>query len=306
VDALDAGGAEDAPAIDLVALGIAAGDFIKLEQFGGIQIGTLFVDGDPSMVGVFSSTNALGPETDLNRVTGAIDAGVDVITGPTYFLGDPTDIAEDFRINPSVIVQVPVGANYLFIAALDASYSDNTDPNGDFAVRISKVPDLSIWVGKWFKVTVTLSGFHFADLDAKPTPPYRISDSFPAYLKIGSWGGNGVLQTIVYTKDQTGNWDPANPVLMDFYYFAGSQLNFVCSSEVDTGNSQFGFTIRFKGVRNKAGNFVLGGDTFLATSGAHYVEVDDVPNSTERWAGSLKLGGNMIPESKVPPVLLGR
>jgi hypothetical protein len=41
-----------------------------------------------------------------------------------------------FRI-ANTIVQVPLGANYLFVAAHDIYYSDNSDPDGDYGVRIT-------------------------------------------------------------------------------------------------------------------------------------------------------------------------
>jgi hypothetical protein len=75
-----------------------------------------------------------------------------VFTGPTQSGGLATDIAEDFQISghPSdnplvsfVIVQVPPLASHLFVAAPDILYSDNSDPDGDFAVQIDIVPECS-------------------------------------------------------------------------------------------------------------------------------------------------------------------
>jgi hypothetical protein len=74
----------------------------------------------------------------LNRVPGAIDAGIAVVTWNTLFGNMSTDIPQDFRI-ANTFVQVPVGANYLFVAAEDIYYSDNSDPDGDYAVRITQI-----------------------------------------------------------------------------------------------------------------------------------------------------------------------
>jgi hypothetical protein len=84
-------------------------------------------------MGVFSaSTTLLGP-TLLNRVPGAIDAGQDHPTIPTCPGNLPTDIPQDFSVNPtSVDVVIPAGAAYLFLATRDCLYRDNTDPDGDF------------------------------------------------------------------------------------------------------------------------------------------------------------------------------
>ena len=53
-----------------------------------------------------------------------------------------TDIAQDFFINPFpllTLVTIPVDARFLFVSANDSFYSDNDDPDSDFAVRIDAV-----------------------------------------------------------------------------------------------------------------------------------------------------------------------
>jgi hypothetical protein len=62
--------------------------------------------------------------------------------------------------------------------------------------------------------------------------------------------------------------------------------------------------VLFVGRRNAQGNFVLGGITNMKTLGGYSLEIDDVPDSTERWGGSVKVAGPMVPESKVHPALL--
>lgn len=66
--------------------------------------------------------------------------GCPVYTLPTYFGSLQTDIPQDFGISNNsvseITVEIPAGAEFLFIAAPDIVYSDNDDPNGDFAVRI--------------------------------------------------------------------------------------------------------------------------------------------------------------------------
>jgi hypothetical protein len=96
------------------------------------------------MIGVFSSTNVLLAPNFLNRVPGAIDAGMPVVTWSTLYGNMATDILQDFRI-ANTIVQVPLGANYLFVAAEDIYYSDNSNPNGNYGVRITvaSVPEPS-------------------------------------------------------------------------------------------------------------------------------------------------------------------
>ena len=88
------------------------------------------------MIGVFSSSPTLLATDKLNRVAGAIDAGVDTVTGPTYSGNRDTDIPQDFSIR-SLKIRIPEGARYLFVAAPDNFYSDNADPDADYAVRIA-------------------------------------------------------------------------------------------------------------------------------------------------------------------------
>ena len=49
----------------------------------------------------------------------------------------------------------------------------------------------------------------------------------------------------------------------------------------------------------------MDGSTTLSTMGSSLLEIDDVPGSTERWAGSAKLSGPMVPVSTLPPPLQG-
>ncbi len=135
----------DAPAIELATLGIAAGDYIVLEQLGDFSEGIGAPDLQRRMSAVFSGSSTLlaSNASNPNRVLDAIDAGVDYLSPCTYHECWPTDIPEDFRIvsGTPLLIQVPVDAFYLFVASPDVAYWDNTDPDGDFAVRISRVPE---------------------------------------------------------------------------------------------------------------------------------------------------------------------
>ena len=59
-------------------------------------------------------------------------------TATTYECGgELTDIPEDFRIDPSLAVEIPAGAMYLFIGVADCWYSDNTEDPDGFAVYLT-------------------------------------------------------------------------------------------------------------------------------------------------------------------------
>ena len=142
--------------ISLSGLGISGGDLVQLDQLGsyydgaygygpGINVSSLATSTE--MIGVFSSNSTLLAPNVLNRVAGALDAGITVQSWNTLFGGMSTDVPYDFRI-ANTIVQVPFGANYLFVAAHDIYYSDNSDPNGNYGVKITQlsVPEPGTWI----------------------------------------------------------------------------------------------------------------------------------------------------------------
>jgi hypothetical protein len=130
-------GALSAVGIDLSALGLQPGDPIRLERLGGFAPGGGFPD-QQSLVGVFSSTDVLLSSTDPHRVPGAIDTGTEVVTLPTFVGTQSTDIPEDFAImGTGTVLTIPVGAQFLFVSPNDSYYSDNSDPDGDYALRIT-------------------------------------------------------------------------------------------------------------------------------------------------------------------------
>src|SRR5690349_109715 len=136
--------------IRLSDYGIASGDVVLLEQLGDYYNGAegyagdvASLDTDTAMIGIFSSTDELLAPNLLNRVPGALDAGQYIVTMNTLYggagnAGVPTDIPYDFGIGANIF-QIPNGAAYLFVAAHDVYYSDNSDPDSDFAVRITRI-----------------------------------------------------------------------------------------------------------------------------------------------------------------------
>jgi hypothetical protein len=92
------------------------------------------------MSGQSGSSSTLLAATNQNRVSGAIDAGTDFVTSPTHFGRLATDIPQDFFISGAgTTLVIPTGAAYLFVAAHDSLYGDNTDPDVDYAVRLEAV-----------------------------------------------------------------------------------------------------------------------------------------------------------------------
>lgn len=131
-------GAVDAQAYSLAGMGFQAGDYMMIDQVGHFDGGGGHTNME-GMIAVFSTTNTLLSKSRLNRVPGAIDAGEDFWTEPTFDCGgEATDIAEDFSCHPYVIIKVPTGAKYVFIAAADVKYSDNVNTEY-FGVQISRI-----------------------------------------------------------------------------------------------------------------------------------------------------------------------
>lgn len=140
----------DSPAIDLEGLGFQAGDLIKLEVQGAfVQSSGIGYDHRNDLLGVFSSSSTLMPqEGGTHRVPDAIDAGIDFISRPSYYLEYSTDIAEDFEISSydpaadnSLIIRIPIGARYLFVSPNDNYFIDNYEYTDDFSLSIMVVPE---------------------------------------------------------------------------------------------------------------------------------------------------------------------
>lgn len=137
-------GALAAPAVSLASLGATPGKWLLIEQLGDFDAGPQS-DTARTLLGVFSADATLLAAANLNRVPGSIPAGAAATTANTYFGNEPTDIADDFWIchplgKTDALVRVPAGAAFLFVAPHDSYYQDNTDPDGDHAVRVSVVP----------------------------------------------------------------------------------------------------------------------------------------------------------------------
>ena len=125
--------------IDLALLGVAPGDTIGLEVIGDFKGSSAGFDDWITRFGVFSATDVILAKTFTNRVPDAIDAGEDYFTVDTYYGNFPTDVLEDFFID-DILITVPAGAAFLFLAVPDSYYQDNSDPDGDCAVRLTYTP----------------------------------------------------------------------------------------------------------------------------------------------------------------------
>jgi hypothetical protein len=135
IDSADA--AQPAPALSLAAMGLAPGQLLRLEPLGDFDNGPGGDEFSPLLVVFSSSATLLGPALQ-NRVPDAVDAGLVAVTGPSQPSYEPTDIPYDFYAAvPGRVVAIPAGATHIFIAPAEVYYVDNSDPDGDFAVRLT-------------------------------------------------------------------------------------------------------------------------------------------------------------------------
>jgi len=124
--------------VNLAERGIRPGDQIRLQEVGDWSYGVGRGDSTVALTGVFSSSSELLDASNRNRVPGAISVGRNFVSQQTYHGSLDTDIAEDFFID-DVTIAVPAGAQYLFVGTPDSNFADNTDADGDFGLRITKL-----------------------------------------------------------------------------------------------------------------------------------------------------------------------
>lgn len=136
--------APDAVPIALSEVGLRPGHWVRLKQVGtfsnrGVEM--------TQQAAVFSGDERIHRSGERHRIPGAIDAGEDHVSGSSSRVPLENDIPEDFLVE-DVSVEIPAGATHLFVAVPDVYYSDNDDPDGDFGVRITKLP-ASWWPQFW-------------------------------------------------------------------------------------------------------------------------------------------------------------
>jgi hypothetical protein len=138
-DPFDDSAAADTTPIELADYGLAPGNSITIEIVGDFDNGN---GQRERAVAVFSSSDELLAKSEAHRVPGAIAAGTAFVTTPNEGCGhEPTDIPEDFDCTPEVSITIPQGASHIFICARDSYYSDNSDAENDFGVKIWKHGD---------------------------------------------------------------------------------------------------------------------------------------------------------------------
>lgn len=158
---------------------------------------------------------------------------------------------------------------------------------GSFSLGTSHAQDMSIWIGKWFKVTSQLTGYTIDPED--PSKMEKSSGTETTYMKVRSWADKILLLDAYDYDEEEGRW------LVDevsVHYFGGTNLDFACyiiDTPEEPGEVPDGMTLRITG---KMKGEELKSATFTSL-GAYYVDEDEI--------GAIKATGKLIPESQVPP-----
>ncbi|HLP00088.1 MAG TPA: hypothetical protein VK171_15945, partial [Fimbriimonas sp.] len=115
--------------VDLIAAGFVPGQTVLLQRLGSYNDFGGPIPNAYGLTGVFSSSNVILPWPILNRIPGAIDAGNDWTSLPTFIGNVPTDIPEDFEIDNMagtmgpLLITIPAGAQYIWASAQDNFYT---------------------------------------------------------------------------------------------------------------------------------------------------------------------------------------
>lgn len=132
-------GMPGATRIKLSDLKVVPGDILTITENGKFSQSKSWPEDTDVLGAVFSRDDRVLDRTNRHRIPGAIRAGTALITANENSKGFLTDISEDFAINPTgTKVVVPSGAQYLFVAAIDSYYADNTSSKG-LTVTIARV-----------------------------------------------------------------------------------------------------------------------------------------------------------------------
>jgi hypothetical protein len=137
----------DAPMPPLVvalsAIGVGPGQWLRVASTGDYAFAAGQPDNYRTLIGAFSSSATVLPETGFpHRLPDAVAAGPHIPTGASLFGGQPTDLPEDFVIShplwtDHVFVEVPPNATHLIVGTLDSYFGDNNDPDGDFGLVVT-------------------------------------------------------------------------------------------------------------------------------------------------------------------------
>ena len=213
---------------------------------------------------------------------------------------------------PASYTCASAGAKTLYAWAKDAAGNVSLSRTASVTITVSTPPpnpgtspDMTNWVGKWFKVVEKDTGYY-----ARNSTLAIDRSSVVAYLKIWDWDSSQkIFHVDRYEYDTARSQWFSEP--MDLNYISGSQQAFLCRYQVTDNATQnmMGFTvlIRQGGVPQVGVPGVLGFPQAgarrgsLRTLGGYYIASgEDTAGSSVNYVGGLSIRGTEVPISKVP------
>jgi hypothetical protein len=152
------------------------------------------------------------------------------------------------------------------------------------------LPDLSIWNGKWFKVTSTGRGYVF---EGSGFGPGRWRDVI--YLYFHDWNAHGGQADAWELDEGSGQWvnDPA--AIVDIHFHGGAGLDFLCYIFIENVDTTTAMTLRVTGKEDKRNPGQLKGATLKSLGGCSWES-----DGGEYFAGGQSVKGKMVPISNLP------
>jgi hypothetical protein len=204
-----------APAIPLSALGVSAGQWLRIATTGAYSDGG-GADNQRGLTCVFSSSVTLLPDASglVARVPGAVTAGAVVTTPNTYSSNQTTDIPQDFIVGRTswengIYVRVPATATHLFVSVLDPNwgfFGNNADPNNDFtAVFTAAAPPALHGTQEHCDLRTAVGGTPASSPQVKPASPFS-TVSVEVHQRFGL--SNGQIYGLVGDLFSTGGAPP--------------------------------------------------------------------------------------------------
>ena len=189
-------------------------------------------------------------------------------------------------------VTAPVGvlaAKPAAATAASATQTKATDQGTSTEPVTAADDDMSLWIGRWFKIDMTADGY-----DPARSKLSGDRQTVAGYLKVWDWDpANKILQSDLYLYDsQTDQWVVD---ALPLYGVTGNALDFQCWSQV-TGEVTYGFTAR---IRGEGSNGFLMSASFQ-TLGGYTIEENLESGAPQQLAGWLTLTGALVDVSEVP------
>lgn len=157
----------------------------------------------------------------------------------------------------------------------------------------AQTPDLNLWVGKWFKMSVSGSGYCIENSGFSSQP-----GKFTMYLNLWNWD----LDTKILSADlyelKNGEWKVLS---LNFNYYSGTELNFLFWFDDINDYLTLGGTGQITGKLKRG---VLTSGKFNVPTGYHKDYSFADPSDPWYCTGLAKFTGTLISIVPVPPGII--